>query len=85
MKRISKKSILLFLVLLMSISTVVLPVSAANGPVMTTSATSVQPGKSFTVTVGFSYEGGISGGEVEVTYYGKLFWFSLIKSSQICF
>lgn len=82
MKKISKKIIVLFLLAVMSIFVTVLPVVAANTLILTSTADSAQPGKSLTVTVGFSLDAGVSGGQIEVTYNPRVLWFSKNASTK---
>lgn len=82
MKKISKKIIVLFLLVAIGIGATALPVSATNTLILTSTADSAQPGKSLTVTVGFSLDAGVSAGQIEVTYNSKVLWFSKNASTK---
>ena len=82
MKNVSKKLIIFFLVALMGFSMMALPVSAANGIILTPSADSVQPGKTMYVDVGIALDNGVSGGKLEVTYNPQVLWFSKAASTK---
>lgn len=82
MKKVSKKVIIFFIVALIGLSMMALPVSAANGIVLTPSADSVQPGKTLYVDVGIALDAGVSGGQLEVTYNPSVLWFSKDASTK---
>lgn len=82
MKKVSKKVIIFFIVALIGLSMMALPVSAANGIVLTPSADSVQPGKTLYVDVGITLDAGVSGGQLEVTYNPSVLWFSKDASTK---
>lgn len=76
MSKLSKKIVVSFLLILIGISVMAFPVSAANGIILTSTADSAQPGKTVTITVGLSLDAGVSGGQIEVTYDADVLWFS---------
>ncbi len=82
MRKLSKKIVVCFLFIVICVSAMALPVSAANGIILTSSADAAQPGKSITITVGLSLDNGVSGGQIEVTYDAGMLWFSKNSSTK---
>lgn len=82
MKKVSKKVIIFFLVALIGLSMMTLPVSGANGIILTPSAAAVQPSKNLYVDVGLSLDNGVSAAKMEITYNPSVLWFSKAASTK---
>ncbi len=75
MKRFAKLMSFILVLLVAGGLCLSLNVHAANAPVLTVSASSVQAGKSVTATVGYTFDAGSLGAIVEVEYDADFFWF----------
>lgn len=82
MRKLSKKIVVCFLFIVICVSAMALPVSAANGIIFTPSAAAVQPGKNLYVDVGLSLDNGVSAAKMEITYNPSVLWFSKAASTK---